>query len=66
MSNHQGRPTCRRCKLNMQVAAIEPHNGHELWVFRCIGCGAETTVALEPLPSPQLATATMASHRQLI
>jgi hypothetical protein len=65
MSKHQLRPTCRRCKLNMQVACVEPHNGHELWVFRCIGCGAETSVALEPLAAPQLATAVV-SERQLI
>jgi hypothetical protein len=70
MSNNQERPTCRRCKLNMQVAYVEPHVephvGQELWVFRCISCGAETSVAMEPLASPQLATATSVSARQLI
>jgi hypothetical protein len=66
MSNNRERPTCRRCKLNMQVAHVEPHDAHELWVFHCIGCGAETSVAMEPLASPQLATATAAPERQLI
>ena len=58
-------PACRR-KLNMQVAHVEPHDGQELWVFRCISCGAETSVAMEPLASPQLATASSVSERQLI
>jgi hypothetical protein len=66
MSNHKERPICRRCNLNMQVAAVEPHNGHELWVFFCSGCGAEASVALEPLASPQLATAVAGCERQLI
>jgi hypothetical protein len=66
MSKHHERPACRRCQLNMQVAAVEPHSGHELWLFRCIGCGAETSVVLEPLAVPQLATATVVSRRQLI
>jgi hypothetical protein len=66
MSKNQERPTCRRCKVSMQVAHVEPHDGQELWVFRCIGCGAETSVALEPLGSPQLATAAAASERQLV
>jgi hypothetical protein len=66
MSNNQERPTCRRCRLNMQVAHVEPHDGEELWVFRCIGCGAETSVAMEPLATPRLATASSVSERQLI
>ena len=66
MSNHQERPTCRRCKLNMQVVSIEPLDWRELWVFRCLGCGAETSIAVEPLALPQLATAIVPSERQLI
>ena len=66
MSKNQERPTCRRCKLNMQVAHVEPHDGQELWVFRCIGCGAESSFAMEPLGSLQLATAMSLSERQLI
>jgi hypothetical protein len=69
MSKNHERPTCRRCKLNMQVAHVHVHahvEGQELWVFRCIGCGAETSVTMEPLASPQLATAGSVSERQLI
>jgi hypothetical protein len=66
MGHNQERPTCRRCKLNMPVAHVAPQDGRELWVFRCIGCGTETSVALEPLASPQLATAMPASEWQLI
>jgi hypothetical protein len=66
MSNHHERPSCRRCQLSMQVARIEPECGHELWVFRCVGCGRETSLLLEPLASPQLATAVIVAERQLI
>jgi hypothetical protein len=33
----------------MPVARVEPEGEHELWVYRCVGCGCETTVVLEPL-----------------
>ena len=35
----------------MQVARVEPECGHEIWHFRCVGCGQETSVSLEPLAS---------------
>jgi hypothetical protein len=50
----------------MQIAHVEPEGERELWVFRCAGCGQETSVILEPLASPQLATAVVAPTRQLI
>jgi hypothetical protein len=47
-SRHE-RPTCRRCKLRMPVASVAHEGERELWIFRCVGCGQETSVALEPL-----------------
>jgi hypothetical protein len=33
----------------MRVARIAHAGERELWIFRCVGCGQETSVALEPL-----------------
>jgi uncharacterized Zn finger protein len=49
VSHRREHPTCPRCKLQLQLARVVPERDHELWVYRCVGCGAQTTVVLEPL-----------------